>query len=276
MTQTASPLDGVSDSGPSESDVPSVLSRAFRLLAILEQSPGPMGLSDIAAVANVPKTTTFRLLGQLIELHAVERRGELYGLGMRLFALGTAVRIPRRLQEAAVPYMTDLSRQAGQAAHLGVLDGATALQVQKISKGRLDGRGTALVRRPLHATALGKALLVQLPPETLRVLLSDARLTPVTAFTIVDPGRLVRELQRVQQDGVSLERDEWIVGYTSVAAPIGILGEGVPAAISVAGRTDSFHLERAAEALRIAAAKIAASCGSSSWQKVREGQQHTS
>ncbi|GAA4113079.1 IclR family transcriptional regulator [Nocardioides fonticola] len=245
-------------------DAPSVLGRAFELLGVLERADGPMGLSDIAAATGIPKATTFRLLGQLVEQRAVVRKGELYALGMRLFALGSAVGIPRRLQDAALPVMGELSDE-GQVVHLGVLDAGTVLQIQRVAHGARESRSAPSTRRPLHATALGKALLAQVPDETLLPLLAPSRLEALTPHTITDPTRLHHQVVRIRQRGVAFEHDEWMVGYCALAVPIGTLADGVVAAISMAGRYGRFDPSRSVHDLQRAAARIAPRAGAQAW-----------
>ncbi|MET8947897.1 IclR family transcriptional regulator [Streptomyces sp. NPDC004542] len=256
--------DGEGSSGAPERGGPSVLGRAFLLLDVLGRAGGPLGLSEIAAASGIPKATTFRLLGQLVHERAVVRKGEMYAPGMRLFALGSAVRVPQRLRDAALPVMSELSAAAGPVVHLGVLDGHTALQVQRLAGGPHQApsvpRGPA-PRRPLHATALGKALLAQLPDERLDAFLTARTLEAVTRFTATDPARLRREVLTIRHHGVSSERDEWRVGFCAVGAPIGTLADDVVAAIAVAGRRRTFDADRSAGAVRAAAERIARSTG---------------
>src|SRR4029450_1341231 len=67
----------------------SVLEGAFGLLGAVERA-GEASLTQLAAQCGLPKTTTYRLLEQLMELRAVERSGAGYRLGSRLFRLGQA------------------------------------------------------------------------------------------------------------------------------------------------------------------------------------------
>jgi len=64
-----------------------VLNGAFALLEALG-THGPAGLGQLAALTGLPKSTTHRLLDQLCELGAVERRAHTYRTGVGLFRLG--------------------------------------------------------------------------------------------------------------------------------------------------------------------------------------------
>lgn len=78
-----------------------VLQGAFALLAALEQAEDGLGLTALAAASGLPKTTTHRLVEQLLTLGAVERHGRRYRLGARIFTLGQAWQPHPRLRVSA-------------------------------------------------------------------------------------------------------------------------------------------------------------------------------
>jgi DNA-binding IclR family transcriptional regulator len=68
----------------------SVLEGGFQLLDALSRFESGAGLSELAREAQLPKATTHRLLEQLVELGAVERRGPRYLVGPLLGRLGSS------------------------------------------------------------------------------------------------------------------------------------------------------------------------------------------
>src|SRR3981081_4339508 len=71
---------------------------------------------------------------------------------------------------------------------------------------------------PLHASALGKALLAFSPAQMIDDLLAEppARLTKQTR----DATALRTEFATIRDQGIATERDEAVLGESSVAAPI--------------------------------------------------------
>lgn len=65
-----------------------VLDGAFALLEALNARGGQAGLSELVRGTGLPRTTTYRLLEQLVELGAVERSSRRYRIGSRVFRLG--------------------------------------------------------------------------------------------------------------------------------------------------------------------------------------------
>lgn len=233
-----------------------VLDRAFRLLDILGTSNTPLGLSEISLRADMPKATTYRLLKQLTSLGAIERRGEWYLLGHHLFTLGATVAAQRRLREAALPLMAELSQSLRQVVHLGVLDAGAVLQIEKALPRRHHGALASLgSRRPAHATALGKAILAFLPADELAQH-CQGELKRYTRYTVTDHAALTRQLARVRACGFAVEHEEWVPGVCCAAAPIGQTGTRPIAGLSVSGPIATFKAEQAAPSVRDAADEI--------------------
>jgi IclR family acetate operon transcriptional repressor len=231
----------------------SVLERAFSLLEALGSDTASVGLAELARRAGLPKATAYRLASQLVELHVLERAGQEYQLGLKLFELGNAVTRQRELREAALPFMEDLYEATHETIHLGVLDKLEVLYVEKIA-----GRRTCPVptvpgtRKPLHCTALGKAILAYASPKLLDAVIQNGLLRR-TRYTVTDPLRLRLELTRAAETGVTYDREEYELGITCVSSPLLNRAGRAWAAISVTGPTTRFRPERTAAAVRTAA-----------------------
>jgi DNA-binding IclR family transcriptional regulator len=234
----------------------SVLERAFSLLEVVGSDGTSVGLAELSRRAGLPKATTYRLANQLIELHVLERVGEEYQLGLKLFELGSSVARQREVREAALPFMEDLYEATHETIHLGVLDDAQVLYIEKIAGRRKCTVPTALgTRKPLHSTGLGKAMLAYSNPELQDEVIANG-LPRRTRYTITDPRRLQLELNRAAETGVAYDREEYEIGITCVASPLLNAAGRAWAAISVTGPTTRFRPERTATAVRTAALGI--------------------
>lgn len=229
-------------------------------LAILDAFEGDsalLGVSEIARRSGLPKSTAFRLTTSLEQKGYLERVGDRYRLGLRLFELGNMVSWcrPRRLRETALPFMCDLFRQTGKTVHLAVLDGTDVLYVEKLhgreqisTPSRVGGRVSA------RTTALGKAILAHSDTETVSRALSVApRFCTSRAAT---PELFLKELDAVRRQGVAFDREEVRVGLTCVAAPILQRGQ-VLGALSLSGCAHTFDAEGLAQRVRHSAEGVA-------------------
>ncbi len=234
-------LDGV--------DPKSVLGKVSRIIEALAANGGRMGLSELARQSGVAKPSVHRLCGDLVAWGLVERAGDGFRLGPRLFELGQRVPVVRGLRNTALPYMEELFVATKQTVHLAVLEGHDVLYVEKLAG--LDSvsvPSTVAGRLPLHCTATGKCLLAFGGPELVAMVLHDG-LVARTPFTIVTRPRLEAELDKIRAAGHAAEHEECVLGLGSVAMPIygwsGLLG-----ALSITTSTAKLDLDKLLPALR--------------------------
>lgn len=67
-----------------------LLERATLIMDCLGEAPGHLALEEIAGITGLPRSTTFRLLGQLAALGWVRHDAEGYVLGPRLLRVDAA------------------------------------------------------------------------------------------------------------------------------------------------------------------------------------------
>ena len=231
----------------------SVLERAFSLLEVVGSDGTSVGLAELARRAGLPKATAYRLANQLIELHVLERVGQEYQLGLKLFELGSSVARQRELREAALPFMEDLYEATHETIHLGVLDDVEVLYVEKIAGRRKCTVPTTLgTRKPLYCTGLGKAILAYSTPQLLQAVIHNGLRAALGTRSPIHIG-FELELMRAAETGVAYDREEYELGITCVSSPLLNAAGRAWAAISVTGPTTRFHPERTATAVRTAA-----------------------
>ncbi|MER6415527.1 IclR family transcriptional regulator [Streptomyces humidus] len=230
-----------------------MLEKAVALLDCFSPGGGSFRLTELARGAGLSKTTAFRLTGELVRLGLLERDGDTYRLGGRLFELGSLV--PRRssLRETAVPYLQDLFEATRETVHLGIRDDHDVVYVE-----RIHGHGAVQLpsriggRLPLTCTGVGKALLAFSEGELVDEVLA-APLRRLTSYSIDDPVRLRTVIEQVQASGIAYEEQEAADGVSCIAAPV-FAGRGIAvAAISLAVPRGRFRPAQLAPAVRTAA-----------------------
>lgn len=188
----------------------------------------------------------------MVEHGFLDRMGQEFAVGKRLFELSGLVDIRRHLREAAVPFMQDLYEATHEVVQLGVLDGVDVLYIDKIGGHRSMTVPTMVGgRMPAHCTGLGKSLLAYERPEVLEGLMARP-LEARTPYTIVVPNVLRTQLTDILKSGIAYDREEAGIGMTCVAAPIRKGGPAV-AAISITGPSRRVDVEAMAPAVKAAA-----------------------
>lgn len=110
--------------------------KALRLLTAFQEISPPVGLSELARLTGLPKSTAFRFLADLEQVGFVERDGTEYRLGLPLFELGNKVPIcrPNGLRDSAMHTLSRLHSRTGLSVHLGVLEGADVVHIAKVNQ----------------------------------------------------------------------------------------------------------------------------------------------
>jgi DNA-binding IclR family transcriptional regulator len=253
--------------GPKSASAPvGVISKVLKILEALQGSGSGLGLKAICDTTGIHKSTAHRFVKHL------EREGYLicteagtYLIGPRLSQMTARVNPQANLQTVARPVLWDLWKSTQETVNLAVLDQNTVLYVEVMESPhefRLSSRvGT---RRPLHATALGKALAAFQPDDVRDSILSTISFQPSTQKTIMNMVQFRRELQKIQRQGYALDDEEAVPGARCVSAPIlDSRGEAV-GAVSVSGpvtRLSLTHVATLADAVTNAARSISAAMG---------------
>ncbi len=136
---------------------------------------------------------------------------------------------------AASPVLVNLNEDTGETVNLGVLDRGQVLYLDKIGgRQQVSVHGLRVgARLDPHCSAMGKALLAYANPVEARQILGDKPLKRFTERTIVDPGRLVAQLDEVRTAGVAYEDSEVVPDVACIACPVKDQYGSAIAAISI-------------------------------------------
>ena len=233
------------------------VSRAFEVLETLAEH-GPLTLSRIAVESGLPLSTVHRLVGSLGSLGYV-RAGDdrRYVLAPRLIHLGE--RSARMLSRWAVPHLAPLVDELGETANLAMLDGDHVVYVAQVPSRHTMRMFTEVGRHVLpHSTAVGKALLADLPADEVASRVRRTGLPARTDHTLTTLDGLEAALDEVRAQGYAMDDGEQEVGVRCVA--VAVPGSVLPLAISVSGpapRMTAELVDRAVPALKVAGRGLA-------------------
>lgn len=235
-----------------------VLGKIMQVLLAFTVEETVLGFAELQARTGLPKATLHRLLGDLVGARLLEKVEGSYRLSRLVFELGMRASVERTLLELAFPFLQELYERTHETVHLGVLEGHEVVYVAKVGGHRqADSPSRLGGRMPLHATAIGKAMLAW-APEELREAVLASRLRRTAPRTVVNRTVLRQQLHDVVERGIAFEHEESAVGITCVAAPVLDDHDRVVAGISVAGPVGRFQPARQVAAVQAAAAGIAA------------------
>jgi len=214
--------------------------RAFALLQQLASEE--MGVTELAAASDLPKSTVARLLKTLEHEGAVELVDDTgrYRIGPSITSLAGSMDQSTDLIARARPHLVVLAQATGEDAGFSVPDGyLTHYVAQTESDNQVQVRDWTGERLPMHSGASGLVTLAFSPRSTQDRYL-DRPLRSFTNTTMTDPNDLARRFEKIVADGYVWCKGEYADGLTAVAAPILDPTRGPIGAIHVHGPSYRF------------------------------------
>lgn len=206
-----------------KADRTDMVGKALGLLVLLGDEPRGASAAEISRRAELPFSTTYRLLGSLTRDGFVdyEPDGRRYHLGLRIFQLGQRVSNHHGFAGTAMPVLRRVTEQTGEATILSVRDGHHHLTVNKV-----DGPQMFRVTSDpghlgsLSTTAVGKVLVAFAEDTDRERLLEDLPLDQLTEKSITDRDAFRAEIDKVRRQGYAVMDEENEMGMRAVAVPL--------------------------------------------------------
>jgi IclR family acetate operon transcriptional repressor len=226
--------------GRAKPQVQSVV-RALTILRHVATSREGLTTREISEATGLNRQTAYHLVNTLIsEGFLTPGRGRRHRLGM---GVGTLVEQFRRQldpPEQLMPHVRSISAETGETAFLagwregeivvlGSTSGDHPVSVTPVSLGTF---GSA------HARASGKVLLAFAAPEAREEYLRRRPSVRFTPNTLVEQAELDRAFDRVRAEGYAVDREEFVIGVSCIAAPLD--AGASPYALAMSAPTDRF------------------------------------
>ncbi|MEU6352742.1 IclR family transcriptional regulator [Streptomyces sp. NPDC047072] len=215
------------------------MERVTLIMDLFERPQTRLTLETVSRRTGLPRSTTHRILDQLVRLDWLHHTLTGYLLGPRALGLGGREIGHSTLRAAAAPQLLELAVRTRMVVHLAVLDGPEVYYLDKVGgRAAVDIPSRVGGREVAHCTGLGKAMLAWLSPEEI-----DARYEQVmerrTAHSICRLDALHRELGAVRRrNGLAIDRGECFPDIACVG--LAVRGpDGPVAAISAVGEGGS-------------------------------------
>ncbi|HLV75288.1 MAG TPA: IclR family transcriptional regulator [Vulgatibacteraceae bacterium] len=248
------------------------IERAAAILRLLAASSGRLGVGEVAASLGLARGTAHGIMRTLERVGFVEQdRGTgKYQLGAALLHLGTSYLDVNELRSRAINWADALASRSGESVRIGTLLDGRVLVVHHVF--RPDDTLQAMdvgSLLPLHATALGKALIAH--DANAAAAVRDTELESFSRRTVTDPRELARAATRARENGWAAEVEELSVGRAGIAAPIRGHGGLVVGAIGISGAVERICDARRAPRPRLvafvrdAARAVSRDLGGSRW-----------
>lgn len=214
------------------------VNKAISVLKLLARHGREMGVTEIAAALGMNASVASRLATTL-EAEGLLRQNPQtlrYHLGFGLLELSTAALDGMELRTLAQPVLEGLNAATGETVFLMVLDRGEGVYVHRIdSPQRVAIQSRIGSREPVHASAVGKALIAYLPEEEVAAILARRGLPRRTPRTITDAEAFMAHLAVVREQGYAIDDEEGEQGIRCIGAPLLDHGGHPVASVSISG-----------------------------------------
>nr|WSY54201.1 helix-turn-helix domain-containing protein [Streptomyces sp. NBC_00886] len=196
------------------------LARGLTVLTAFGEGRAELTLTEVAQATGLARATARRALITYEHLGLVTPSGDhRFALTPRVLSLGFPPLSRTTLPDLALPHLTALATRIHESASLAILVGDDIQYTARVATSRVMSVNIATgTRLPAYATALGRVLLADAEPTSVRQALGD--LHSLTPHTLTDPAALATALETVRSQGYALVDEELEAGLRSIAVPI--------------------------------------------------------
>lgn len=227
------------------------ISQALDLLEVFLSHGSALDSVELAAITKIDRETIQGLLAILEARAYVQRLGEAhnYSLGVRLFELGSRFRNQLDIRRAALPELTSMVEETGQAGFLCVRDGDHALCLERI-EGRHFFHIFALgigERQPLHCGGAPRALLAGMSDSEIAAYAIRTKLPRYTSQTITTPQGLLEDVALTRRQGYVISEQDVSLDIAAIGVPVYDPLNRIIASISLSGIASTYTPRRVVE-----------------------------
>lgn len=229
---------------PAESASIQSVERALDILFLLADAKSPLTVGQIAEQLGVHNSTASRLLSTLAQQNVVVQSRDGYRLGLGLLRLTHVVLNELNIRTVANPHLRRLCQETDHVIYLATLFEGDELYLDQIDTEESASKTSWIGRTiPAHTASGGKVLLAYLDDDAIAAYL-ERGLISSTRLTISEPEQLLAQLSAIRERGYAISQDEYLVGFSNVAAPIFDRSRKNIAVVALSGPTAQLPLEK--------------------------------
>ena len=219
------------------------------ILEALREMDGA-GVSELADRLDRSKATIHSHLATLVDNEFVVKHDDSYEISLRFVDIGEYAKNQIDIYEVAKDEVDRLAEETGEVAQFMVEEHGRGVYLHKSSgENAIQTASYTGNRKDLHCTALGKAILSQLPAERVDEIIDRHGLPQRTENTVSSREELFDALETIRDQGVAFDDEEILQGLRCIAAPIQHPTGDIHGAISISGPTSRFKGDRFHEEL---------------------------
>lgn len=216
--------------------------RVLRIFESFASQQTPLSLTALAEATNTPKSTCHAIVNTLVMegyLYTLRSPRTMYPT-KRIWEVSQRINATDPIAQRLLPLLEQVRDQTKETVILGKRQGDVVLYLQIVeSRNAIRYIANPGDFKPLHSSAIGKALLSALPENELRAVLKRLVLKRATPNTITTVAALKRDLDDTRTRGYAMTSGENVADVSALAMPLNLGTESF--ALAVAGPTHRVH-----------------------------------
>jgi len=198
------------------------LEKGLSILRLFDRDHTRLTLSQITGLCGLNKTSAYRLVNTLVSLGYLNKhpQSKVLRLGINALVLGHNFLQGLEWLQTVKPLIDETFSKWQMT-----IDTTLLFDLSLVALYRREAPGTIFFRHPLvshdlHARAMGKAILANLPDSRREEVLKTIVLTGHTPNTITEREALLAELEATRARGYAVNNEEFFMGLVSIGAPL--------------------------------------------------------
>jgi len=210
-------------------------------MEIIEELQASNGASviELQNRLDLSKSGIYNHLNTLQEYDLIVKQDDQYKLSLMFTLFGEYTREQDKLYSVGREAIEELSAELGHTVHLVTEENLHRIEISTVMGEMSIGSQFSSVydRLNFHSTASGKAILAYTDEETRESILNKHDLFERTPNTITERSTLEEELDKIRDQGYSINDEEEMGGLRGVGAPIKGQGGAIEGAVSISAPT---------------------------------------
>jgi IclR family acetate operon transcriptional repressor len=214
------------------------LERGLRILEDVSSSGGTSTLAETARRTGLHRSTAHHLLQTLVGFGYLRQdpQTRAYALTAKLFRLTARTWTPEQIGQMAQPVAAELTALTGEGASVAAYcDGGVTIVAKCDPDNPFRVVQDIGAKRPIHATAVAKAIVAFLPPVERTTIIEQIQFDRFTPRTITSRKAFEAELRRIRAAGYANDDEEHYDGVRCIAAPVFAYTGHAAAALCIVG-----------------------------------------
>ncbi|MHB8064652.1 MAG: IclR family transcriptional regulator [Ruminiclostridium sp.] len=215
------------------------INRALDILEYLGTSNQSVSIKELATALNIPSASCFRSVKNLLARGYISEDHNISGqylLGFNILKLSEQLQHKIDIHSMAISSMRKTAIETNHAVQLAVLEEGNVIYIEQIlpiNPVKVIAPLRTII--PVNVSAAGKILYAFLPYHIRANFLKSIEFIKLTDNSITDKASFSRQLEIIEQTGISFDNEEFSIGIGCLAVPIFNYNKQCVASLGITG-----------------------------------------